>query len=164
MPYRYSVVFLLILFGLFACASKNDPHHEERQTFTTEIHSDGSKRFVLAIVYQQDKPGGGARGQRSPEGKKGRGGGRTRDGQSGRGRPNSEQSSSQGAIIDRGEAGYDEDKRDEIMDLLDQKLAETDFCRHGFIELDYSQMRGKTELVGECQESASQEDIERWDS
>jgi hypothetical protein len=164
MPYRFSVVVLLILFGLSACASRHDAHHEERQTFATEIHPDGSKRFVLAILYQQDKPGGGARGKRSPEGKKGRSGGRTRDGQSGRGRPDSEQNSSQGTTIDRGEAGYDEDKREDIMDLLDQKLAETGFCRHGFIELDYSQMRDKTELVGECQESASQEDIERWDS
>jgi hypothetical protein len=163
MPYRFSFVILLIFFGVTACAGRHGAHQEGQELFSTEIHSDGSKRFILALLYQQDKDGR-PRSKGKPEGKRDRGGDRKRQGQSGRGRPDSEQNSSQGSTLQRSEAGYDEDKREAIMDLLDQKLIETGFCRHGFIELDYSQMRDTTELVGECQESASEEDIQRWGS
>ncbi|MFA3791101.1 hypothetical protein AB6T38_08275 [Aliiglaciecola sp. SL4] len=162
MSYRYHVLIVFLIIGLSACAGRHKGEQKEQEHFFTEIHSDGSKRFIVAIVYQQDKQSG-SRGEGKREGKKGGGGGRSRQGQSGRGRPDADQDSSQVSSVQRNEGGSDEEKRQEIMDLLELKLTETGYCRHGYIELDYSQMRNKTELVGECQESASEEDKQRWD-
>ncbi|MDO6694631.1 hypothetical protein Q4574_15145 [Aliiglaciecola sp. 3_MG-2023] len=164
MSYRYLFVTVFLVMGLSACAGRHERHQEAENEFTTEIHSDGSKRFVVAIFYQQEKAGGGGgRGEGKREGKKG-GGGRSGQGQTGRGRSGSQEDSSLVDSVQRSEGGSDEEKREAIMDLLEQKLAETEYCRHGFIELDYSQMRSRTELVGECQESASEQDKQRWDS
>ncbi|GAA6183105.1 hypothetical protein [Aliiglaciecola sp. NS0011-25] len=162
MSYRLSFVILLFLFALSACAGKPERHQEAEEIFTTKIHADGSKRFVLAILYEQGK-GEGRGGEGKPEGKRGGGeGGRSRQGRGGRGQSESTQDISQVSSIQRSEGGSDEDKREAILELLDEKLTETGYCRHGFIELDFSQMRSKTEIVGECQESASQEDEQRW--
>ena len=56
----------------------------------------------------------------------------------------------------------DEDDRSKILALLDEKLTATVYCRNGYIELDYNSVPGKTEIRGECQESASAEDKEKW--
>jgi hypothetical protein len=46
--------------------------------------------------------------------------------------------------------------------LVEQNIAESGFCRNGYIELDYTSISGETQFRGECQESASAEDKARW--
>lgn len=49
-----------------------------------------------------------------------------------------------------------------MQDLLKLKFKENQYCRQGYFELDYSYMYNKAELIGECQESATQEDRQKW--
>ena len=43
-------------------------------------------------------------------------------------------------------------------DTLREKLFETQYCRNGYIEIDTHETEGRYHLLGECQESASEED------
>ena len=156
MSFRFSLIALFFTLVLSACASKPDLSKGEREQFTTDIQSDGSKRFEFAIVKQTNKSGEGrseGRGEGKRGGNRGEGGRRGQGGNRGQGQQRGGQQSGEST----------EDLREDFIALLDAKIAETAYCRNGYIELDFSQMSGKTEFVGECQESASAEDKKRWD-
>ena len=169
---RYTLLILALLLSISACSSKPERNGATEQVFTTDIRNNGSKRFLVAIVYAQDATGRQSKPERSGRG--GEGGGRGGEGggrggqdkqggnrQKGQGREQSNDASN--TSIQRSQGGNsDDDRRAAIISLLEEKLTTTAYCRNGFIELDYSQMPDRTELKGECQESASQQDKERW--
>ncbi|MDT0595319.1 hypothetical protein [Glaciecola petra] len=168
MHYLSCLKILIITLTISACATK--PEHEQRAepTFITDIRSDGSKRFVFTITNTRGSEGRGQRGrgngnnERGGQGRgsRGQGGGE----QGGRGQGNRQsrpQESEQGQGINRSNE-RDDNTREKFIALLEEKITSTEYCRHGYIELDYSQLREATELVGECQESASDEDKKRW--
>jgi hypothetical protein len=153
---RYILLILAIMLSMSACSTKPNRNNDNEKIFTTNILSNGSKRFVVAITYAQET------NQKKPprSGKKGDGEGR------GGKRPKGERSGPSDdanyTAIQRGGSDSTDDKREAVLSLLEEKLATTAYCRNGFIELEYSQMPDKTELKGECQESASAQDKKRW--
>jgi hypothetical protein len=153
MLYRFSFLTLLLSLCLTACTS-NSGHDKAYDTFTTNIHADGSKRFIVAIVYR-----GGERKSNGGEGnrlvKKGDGGNRSGEGKGGKGKSGQKREDKQKSAVNK-------EKREAIVELLELKIAETGYCRGGYFELSSSQMRNRTEIVGECQESASEDDKQRW--
>jgi hypothetical protein len=137
-----------------ACTNHSAYEKKAYDTFTTNIYSDGSKRFIFAIVYQ-----GGDRtslnGESNRSVKKGDGGHRSGEGKGDRGQSGQKRD-------DNRKSSVNKEKQKAIVELLALKLAETGYCREGYFELSSSQMRNKSEIVGECQESASETDRQRW--
>jgi len=129
---------------LAGCASKPDYYDTGDVFFETKINQDGTKLFAFSVGMDNGgkekgaKGKGQERGQRPPPGGKERG--------------------------ERSNAGNDrlEQQMDEFYQLLDQKLAETEYCHSGYIEIDTHETQGRFHLLGECQESASQSDIEKF--
>lgn len=160
--YKNTFLLILIILSLGACSTKPDNSKPTQKTFSTEIHANGSKRFVVAIVYSASPGQNGQGKQKRPDKQKGNKGG-NKGGGRGKGQERSGSNEPQYGKTQNNEAELEEDKRSEIIALLNEKLDETEYCRHGFIELDYLQMRGRTELIGECQESASEVDKQRWE-
>ncbi|GAC17462.1 hypothetical protein [Paraglaciecola arctica] len=159
---RFNLIILLLSLWLTACSSKPEFDKAARNQFSTEIHSDGSKRFVLSMAYPTDKPKGG-RGGNKRSGKKGEGGERSGKGKGGRGQSGKKRDDKQESLPQNSEYISDDEKREAIIRLLDEKIAETGYCRAGYIELNFSQMPDNTEIIGECVESASDQDKQRWD-
>lgn len=159
---RFNLLIILLLFWLTACSSKPEYDKGAPSLFSTEIHSDGSKRFVLSMAYQTNKPKGG-RGENKGSRKKGEGGERSGKGKGGHGQSGQKRDDKQGSLRQDREYVSDDEKRQAIITLLDQKLAETGYCRAGYIELNFSQMPEETEITGECVESASDQDKQHWD-
>lgn len=127
---------------LSACASKPEPAPEEHALFVTNIKPDGSKMFSFSVEMQADKKGGAGGGRGRPSG-----GGRG-DGMG----PPPDRSGGK----DTGKS--DEDKTEKVFQLLDMKLAETGYCREGYIEIDTYETEKRINILGECNESATDED------
>ncbi|WP_339724560.1 hypothetical protein [uncultured Paraglaciecola sp.] len=156
---RFTLYILLFSFCLTACSSKPDYNKGEPNRFSTDIHSDGSKRFVLSMNYLTDQPKG-ERGKNKGSGKKGQGEGK---GKGGRGQSGQKRDDKLERVPQSGEYISDDEKREAIITLLEEKIAETGYCRLGYIELDFSQMPDSTEITGECVESASDQDKQQWE-
>lgn len=124
---------------LSACAT---PQLEptEHESFATKIHADDSKTFT----YQLEDHGA-AKTQTYIEFTDQR----LQDSQ----HPNAQQ-----------EADQREEQRREhrFFRLLDAKLKQTGFCREGYVELESSIKARVATVRGECRESASPEDRERF--
>lgn len=45
-----------------------------------------------------------------------------------------------------------------IYQRLESKLAETGYCREGYMELDFFMSRGQSQIKGECNDGASDND------
>jgi hypothetical protein len=164
--FKSITLLILIVLSLGACSTKPTHNKGAQKTFSTEIYANGSKRFVVAIVNSVSQ-GQHAQGKQKRSDKQDRNkGGSKRGGEGGgkgKGQERSDSNEPQYGRIQNNTAESEEDKRNEIIELLNEKLDETGYCRHGYIELDYIQMRGISELTGECQESASEEDKQRWE-
>jgi hypothetical protein len=153
MFYRFNFFALLFLLGISGCTSHSG-NEKAYDTFTTNIYPDGSKRFTIAIIYKGSKQKSmGDAGNRSV--KKRDGGSRSGEGKGGRGNSGQKRDNKQ-------KNSLNEERQEAIIELLALKISETGFCRDGYFELGSSQMRNQTEIVGECQESASDEDRQRW--
>jgi hypothetical protein len=158
---RFNLLILLLSLWLTACSSKPEYDQGAPNLFSTDIHSDGSKRFVLSMTYATDKPKGG-RGENKRSGKRGEGE-RSGKGRGGRGQSGQKRDDKQESSPEYGEYISDDEKREAIITLLEEEIAETGYCRLGYIELDFSQMPVRTEITGECVESASDQDKQQWD-
>jgi hypothetical protein len=138
---------LLGALGLASCASKPPEPPKTRETFITLIKRDGTKQFSYTLVMEmpKDKTGGPGRG--------GHHGGPGAKGPGHHGH-------------DRDKEGGDRDQEDQFALLfnngLNEKLATTGFCRTGFNQLDKQGRLGATQLQGECNESATDEDRQQF--
>ncbi|MBU2979293.1 hypothetical protein [Alteromonas sp. C1M14] len=130
---------------LSGCASKPDKPPKEQPLFVTNIKPDGSKMFSFSVAMRAEKQGrdGGGRGRESGGGGRGGRGGKgappERDGQDSQGRS-------------------DEDRIEKIYEALDLKLGETGYCREGYIEIDTYETETRFNILGECNDSATNED------
>jgi hypothetical protein len=160
MQYRASLLILLLSFGLTACSSK--PKYEKGgEIFTTDIRSNGAKRFVFAMIYPTNKRSAGKSEGKRPE-KRGDDSGRSGRKKGARGQSDHKRDGNNDKKQQHNEYITDDEKRQAIMTLLDKKMLETSYCRAGHIELNYSQSLERTELTGECVESATAQDKLRW--
>ena len=128
------------------------------------IKQDGSKRFNLLVKTGTEK---GQRNGRQSQPRQGdQQGGRSdgsKNNRKGSERPQRNQSSNTGDKPNkRGNTNSIDDARENIITLLEEKLEETRYCRHGYIELYFTSSFGESEFRGECQESASPEDRREW--
>ncbi|WP_041523227.1 hypothetical protein [Gilvimarinus agarilyticus] len=137
-PMRYLPI--LAVLTLAACSSGPKQKPALIEHFSTEILDNGSKLFVYEAVAQATD---NTRG-------KGRGGGGRGEPPSGGGRGGQGRNGPQDAGADKVD--------DRIKEMIDNKLAETGYCREGYMSLEESVKRGQILVRGECTETATEED------
>lgn len=143
------VVSLLSLFVITGCSSKNDIQIIE--VFRSKIGTNDAKLFIFSIVFvssAESKSSG--INDKNPERKHEQ----TRQGKN-RGKknnidnkPNKQQSKQK----------QQDEMIDELETRLADKLAENNYCRAGFFELERSLNRTIFTIHGECNESATAAD------
>lgn len=139
--YKSVLLLLLALSLLSACASKDKSFSHMREVFTTEIDNFGSKRFTYLLISRTK--GLNTLGLVSSKDK------------------SSNKQNRQGRTFERVGANKDELKED-FVERLAQFLLENQYCRSGYMELDFTAVITEIQLVGECNESATPQDIEKW--
>ena len=136
---KYQHIFLVIIstLGLLACSSQSTKP-KLSETFSTEIESSGLKQFTYTVIdLSKNRESVAAYRQKE---------------------------------IDRGTKSLDEvrkkrnlqtvqdRKRKEIIPLLEAKIVETDFCKGGYrITKSYFHQK-RSEMQGECNDTATRQD------
>lgn len=145
----------LICTTLFACSHHHPTLEGSQEVFATDIKTDGSKRFNFTLMLHTERKR--ERQNRSPQGGSGK------EGRKKQGKPRREGSrSGTGTRPESKQGDADEKLREKALERLVQKIEENGYCRNGYIELDYFALRGQVQIRGECQESASEQDREKW--
>ena len=126
------ISYILVLFislSFVACASNEKKPPEIKEEFATKIEKNGLKLFTYTVTMA------------IPEARSGgmRGGGMTN-----------------GAKSDR-EATTNR-IQDIVYEKLKTKLSETGYCRESYTEINKYFVRGRSQIRGECNESATEED------
>ena len=158
------ILMFFVSLSLVACASNEKKTPEIKEEFVTNIEKNGLKLFsyTVTMAVPEERAGGmrGGGGMRGSGGRGGggggggmRGGGMLGGGMSGSGmrgdgkggaRPNRE------AILKRA--------KEVVYEKLTMKLDETGYCRESYIELDSYFVRGRSQIRGECKDSATDAD------
>ena len=160
----YLMIFFVSL-SFVACASNQKKAPEIKEEFATKIEQNGLKLFsyTVTMTMPEGRSGGGMRGSGMGGGGMGgggmrgggmggggmRGGGMKGGGMDGGGMRNS-------AKPDR-EAMMNRFKK-VVYEKLETKLSETGYCRESYMELDNYFVRGRSQIRGECKDSATAED------
>ncbi len=149
----YILVFFVSL-SLVACASNEKKPPEIKEEFATKIENNGLKLFTYTVTMAmpEDRSGGMRGGMGGGGGMRGGGmggGGRGGGGMRGGGMKN-------GAKSDR-EATTNR-FQDIVYEKLKTKLSETGYCRESYTEINKYFVRGRSQIRGECNESATEED------
>lgn len=143
----------LIIFAssafVVACSSTSNKEGFS-ENFVTQISEDGSKRFQYTV--QKEIPDGG----RQRGGRKKGGGGMMGAGGGGRGGRGGGQNRTD--MI----AKMQEKVKAQAQGALEEKLAEIEFCREGYMVLHEAFTMGRFQLQGECKDTASEEDRQRF--
>lgn len=159
----YTLIFFVSL-SLIACTSNQRKTPEIKEYFATNIEKNGTKLFsytvTMAVPEDRDRGmqgggrgmrggmgGGGMRGGMGDNGMRGsgmRGGGKGGSGMRNKEKPNRE------AMMKRA--------KEVVYEKLKLKLDETGYCRESYIELDKYFVRGRSQIRGECKDSATAED------
>lgn len=153
---------LLATLGLVGCASKPPAPPKTHDSFITLIKRDGTKQFSYTLIMEMPEakgkgpgrghggppPGGIGSGGKGPGGKRPEGKGPGGKGPDIRMEDKDDLMAEQFALMfDKG---------------LNEKLATTGFCRTGFNQLDKQSRRGATQVQGECNEPATDEDKQKF--
>ena len=149
MNYKNEIVVLLVSLLLLACASDQKIQPEIKEILVTKIKENGIKLFSYSVTMSSLQKGMDGRG--AGRGMPGGMGG-DMQGKNGAGRPDRE------SMMKR----MKEKKKEKINRKLDYKLAETGYCREGYIELDSYVGRGQSQIKRECKESATDSDRKRF--
>ena len=138
MDYKKLLIMLCVPMILVACASSQTKKPEIEEIFVTDIKPNRIKLFSYTVTVSRPagSRSGTGRGKRGGEGGK-QGGGAT-------GRPDRES-------MMKG-----------IKEKLDVRLAETGYCREGYIVLGRRIDRGRSFIRGECKEGATADDREKF--
>ncbi len=145
------IIFFVSLF-LAACAGNERKAIEIKEVFVTKIEENGLKLFSYTVTMPmpEGRSGGGKQG-----GMRGGGKGMGRGGKGmGRGMRN-------GGMKNEAKRDYATKMRraeDMVYEKLETKLRETGYCRESYIELDKYFVKGRSQIRGECKESATKED------
>jgi hypothetical protein len=142
MKYRHILLILISTLGLLACANQAPPKASLHAVFTPQIRPNGLKRFTFTVVDLALERSSITR-YREKE-------------------------------LERGTKSLDETRRkmnlktvqkkklEEITTLLDAKIAENGYCREGYTVANFYNERNRSEIQGECNESAEIEDREKF--
>ncbi len=150
----YILLFLVSL-SLVACASNEKKAPEIKEDFVTNIDENGLKLFsyTVTMAVPENRGGdmqGGRRGMRDGKGDGGmRGGGMRGGGNGGRSTMNNAKPNRE-AMMQRA--------KEVVYEKLKTKLDETGYCRESYIERDNYFVRGRSQIRGECNELATEED------
>ncbi|HNP52634.1 MAG TPA: hypothetical protein PKJ85_12690 [Nitrosomonas nitrosa] len=161
---KYGVVFISCLIFV-ACASNERKTPEIQEEFVTKIEQNDLKLFTYTVVMTM------------PEGERGsmrRGGGGMRGGGTGSGMGGGMRGGGMGSGMAGGmrggqrgdmQNGMKRNREDMInrmkerfFEKLDEKMAETGYCREGYTVLDNYFIKGRAQIRGECKDSATKED------
>ncbi|WNO07765.1 hypothetical protein [Teredinibacter sp. KSP-S5-2] len=140
------VFFTLVSFFVVACANHRPPKPVSGE-LVTAIYPNGIKQFQFRLTgpdFDGRRPG--ARGQGDPRGEKGRGGPPPGGGMDGRRAP--------------GKPKLNNNKQ--IEQLLNQAIAESQYCREGYILYKDGATSGRPVVRGECNEPATEQDRENF--
>ncbi len=143
-----TLIFFISLF-LVACAGNERKSPEINEVFVTKIEENGLKLFsyTVTMTMPEGRSGASKRGMR--------GGGKGGGGMGmGRGMRN-------GGMKNGAKPDYETKMRrvkDMVYKKLETKLSETGYCRESYIELDKYFVKGRSQIRGECKESATEED------
>jgi len=143
LKYNYILTVAFSVTFLFSCASNKHERRKSAPIFVTNITDNGSKLFSFSVSRGTNNGGEGAY-------KGGHGGGK------GGGSRNS----------DSNQGGNSEEMVKKLQVAMFQKLEEkllvTEFCREGYFELDSYFTRGASQIRGECNESATEVDRNKF--
>jgi hypothetical protein len=140
MDYKSLLILLFAPMILVACASNQSQKPEIEELFVTDIKPNGIKLFSYTVTVSRSS------GSRSETGREKRGGEGGKQGGGSAGRPDRE------SMI-KG-----------IKEKLDARLAETGYCREGYIVLGRRLDRGRSFIRGECKEGATEDDRKEFPS
>lgn len=141
-----SVLTLLLLTG---CSAKYDVKVTE--VFRSNILDDDAKMFTYSIIFVNrsslESKGDDSKGRRSKEGRQGRNKG-------GNNRPNKQGGEQKESL---------ESYMTEVLETrLIEKLEDNNYCRKGYFELERTLNKSIYTIQGECSESATSEDRQRF--
>ncbi|WDE04798.1 hypothetical protein SG34_026375 [Thalassomonas viridans] len=128
---------------LAACSSHREKTVEE--IFVTEIREDSSKMFAFTLTQEK-----AARSRQADT--------KTRAGKQGKSRKGGKEKG----------AGKNESRErqnpleDIFQQRLEQRLSQNNYCRTGYLELERYASRGAMTMRGECNESATESDRQRF--
>ena len=133
-------------FLMLACASNQKKQPEIKEIFVTDIKENGLKLFSYSVTMSSPQKEMSVKGG----GRKGNGGmgGGMRGTRKGAGRSDSE------SMTNR--------SMEKINEKLDSKLAETGYCREGYIVLNSYGGKGKSQIRGECKDGATDSDRKKF--
>ena len=138
MDFNNLLIILFVPMMLVACASNQTIKPEIEEIFVTDIKPNGIKLFSYTVTVSRSS------GSRSGTGGGKRGGEGGKQGGGATGRPDRESMMK----------GIEEE--------LDARLAETGYCREGYIVLGRRIDRGRSFIRGECKEGATADDREKF--
>ncbi|MDH4274727.1 MAG: hypothetical protein OEW08_06795 [Gammaproteobacteria bacterium] len=148
MKQKYYIPLAICAFFAAACASHQEKDIFIEEAFVTNIKSNGIKIFVYNVMTGQvDKA--------VNDGKTLPGGSRRKKGKEAFVRNG----------VDSPRPGYvatHNPNHHQLLKSLDIKLAETGYCRRGYLELDNFFDRSRSQIRGECKDGATQEDREKF--
>ncbi len=166
----YLLIFIVSLFFV-ACANNQKKALEIKEEFVTKIEQNGLKLFSYTVTMAM--PEGRSSGKRSGGGMRGSGmggggmGGVGMRGGGGMGSGGMRGGGMKGGRMDGGgmrnsakpdrEAMMNRFKK-VVYEKLETKLSETGYCRESYMELDNYFVRGRSQIRGECKDSATAED------
>ncbi len=136
-----TTIIITSLAVLAGCSNQRPDRPPPNALFITDITADGSKMFEYQLLGRSDQgKQGGGQGRRPP--------------------PDGGQ---RGDSSRQGKGGGNDDRREAMLDRsLEEKLAETGYCREGYLVLERSTLRGSMTLRGECKEAATDADRESF--
>ena len=135
---RTLTLLLAVLLLLPACSNHPDKRPQPKEFFSTQISSEGSKFFV----YRLELPARGKGDDHRRPAHGGRGG-------------------------DSARAGAGSGKKSADMTVKPEQrlkalLADNNYCREGYVELERRQYSSGISLRGECREAATKQDRRRF--
>ncbi|MDX2463708.1 MAG: hypothetical protein QNK31_04290 [Porticoccus sp.] len=142
MKYQYILLTLVSTLGLFSCSSQSALDSNLSESFVPEINDRDLKQFTYKVSDLSSKRGS-MPAYRQKE-------------------------------VDRGTKSLDETRKNrnlgtvtkrreqEMLSLLDKKLAKTVFCQEGYTIISRNFQSGYSEIKGQCKETATQQDKENF--
>lgn len=163
---QLTAIGLLLFTAIVACSSVTKS--EMRHFFHTKILDDDSKRFTFTVILMQynyaANQGNQPANKAEPERGKGPQGGKPNGGKNGapdHGKPMNDPTSL--SNISSSTQSNNNDKMYTLFQqLLEEQLHETKYCRRGYMELERSFSGAIFTLRGECHESATKRDRNKF--
>lgn len=148
------LIVVIAVCCLNGCANKRKDRGKASEELRVNIKQDGSKMFSFSIGIQKRRQNESRQG--------GQGQGNEREQRPSRG-SNQSRSGEQSRSGNQGRrSGSDTINLDRLYTALERKLEETNYCTQGYIKIDTHEADNRLHLLGECHDSASEEDRSKF--